>query len=240
MERQFALTFPNGNRATAVRLEAREAVGEALQALGLAAPRPVLVLVGSAAKGAGTTAGVSIEECVEPLIASAVRLDAAIVDGGTDVGVIRAAGVARARTAAGPPLVGVAPESLVVLPGEPNRQGSYRLEPHHTHFVLVPGSDFGAESPWIAQIATEIAHGRPTLTVLIGGGDVTWIDAVESARVGRPILALAGTGRAADELVRGESERARRLLASGLVECLDLREDRMRLPASVEELLRER
>lgn len=240
MEPPFPLAFPAGHEAVAVRLDAQEQIGGGLRALGLATPRPVLVLVGSAGKGGGITETVSIEECVEPLVASAARLEAAIVDGGTDVGVIRAAGLARARPSPDLPLVGVAPAALVVLPEEPDRPNRYRLEPHHTHFVLVPGPDFGAESPWIARIATEIAQGRPTLTVLIGGGDVTWLDAAESVRAGRQILALAGTGRAADELVLGESERARKLTASGLVESVDLREDRTELSTIVEELLRGR
>jgi SLOG in TRPM, prokaryote len=239
VERPLSLAFPDGNRAAAVRPGALEDLGEAVRALGLAAPRPVLVLVGGAAKVTDAEAA-PIEEAVASLVATAARLGAAIVDGGTDAGVMRAAGEARARTAPAPPLVGVAPAILVALPGEPARADAFPLEPHHSHFVLVPGSSFGAESPWIARIAGEIAQDRPSVTVLIGGGDVSWVDAAESVAAGRRILALAGTGRAADELALGESRRARELAESDLVEPLDLREDRKRLPARVEELLRGR
>lgn len=218
-----------------MRVGRQEEIGEALDALGLETQRPVLVLIGSAAQATETEAA-SVDELVEPLVAAAARVGATIVDGGTDVGAMRAAG--RAREEPGPPLVGVAPASVVALPGEPADSHTYELEPHHTHFVLVPGSDFGAESPWIAHIAGEIARDGPSVTVLIGGGDVSWLDAAESIGAGRRILALAGSGRAADELALGESDRACSLLASGLVELLDLREDRKRLPSRVEEYLR--
>lgn len=236
MEQIFPLVFAGGERAAAVRLEAPEEVGDALSALGLAMPRPVLVLTGGASRATHDELA-SIEKHVPSLAAAAASVGAAIVDGGTDVGVMRAVGEARARLASAPPLVGVAPAARVALPGEPPREGTYPLEPHHTHFVLVPGSDFGAESPWIARIASEIARTQPSLTVLLGGGAASWTDAAESVGAGRRVLALAGTGRAADELAEGQTDRARRLIDSGLVESLDLRQDRGRLRAGVEERL---
>ena len=32
-----------------------------------------------------------------------------------------------------------------------------QFEPNHTHFVIVPGSDWGDESPWITWVASELA-----------------------------------------------------------------------------------
>jgi hypothetical protein len=211
-----------------LRLDAPEEIGAALHALGLAIPQPVLVLVGGASQATDDEVS-SIDELVEPLVATAARLGAAIVDGGTDAGVMQAAGEARARIGSEAPLVGVVPAGLV---------DDYELEPNHSHFLLVPGAEFGAESPWIARIAGELAGGRPSVTVLLGGGEVTWLDAAASVAAGRRILAVKGSGRAADELALGESERARDLRASGLVELLDLGEDRTRLLSRVEECLR--
>lgn len=211
-----------------VQLEAPTEIGDALRALGLAEPRPVLALIGGAGRATDTEA-TSIDDLVELVVDSAARLSAAIVDGGTNAGVMRAAGEARVRLASESPLVGVVPAGLA---------DDHELEPNHTHFLLVPGSDFGAESPWLAQVASEMAGARPSVTVLIGGGEVSWLDLAESVAAGRRILALVGSDRAADELALGESERARDLRASGLVQLLDLREDRTRLPSRVEECLR--
>jgi hypothetical protein len=225
VENPRSLEFSNGNRAVAVQIGAPSEIGEALRSLGLS-NRPVLVLVGGASNATGEELA-SIGELVEPLVATASRVGAAILDGGTNAGAMQAAGEARARLTAELPLVGVVPAGLA---------HQHELEPHHTHFVLVPGSEFGSESPWMARLAGCIAGDRPSVTVLIGGGDVSWIDLGESVAAGRRILALVGSDRAADELALGRSDRARTLLASGLVELLDLREDRV--STRVEECLR--
>jgi hypothetical protein len=115
-----------------------------------------------------------------------------VVDGGTDAGVMAIAGRARTTPAAGPPHVGVVAAGTVSLPAE--------AEPHHTHLVVVPGDAWGDESPWIAAVATALAGSLPSVTVLANGGEVTHRDLQESLRAGRPVLVLAGTGRAADEI----------------------------------------
>ena len=106
------------------------------------------------------------------------------------------------------------------------REDAVPLDAHHTHFVLVPGAEWGAESPWIAQVGTELAGGLPSVTVLVNGGEIAYADVEHSLRAGRPVLAIAGSGRTADELssaVRGvpADERAVRLAASGLVRAVD-------------------
>jgi SLOG in TRPM, prokaryote len=68
------------------------------------------------------------------------------------------------------------------------------------------------------------------VTVLVDGGEITYADAAASVSAGRPVLAVAGSGRTADALtaaVRGEpsEEPARALAASGLVRELELRKD---------------
>ena len=46
------------------------------------------------------------------------------------------------------------------------------LDPHHTHFILVPGKNWGDESSWIAQIATQLAGDQPSVAVLVNGGKI--------------------------------------------------------------------
>ena len=70
------------------------------------------------------------------------------------------------------PLVGVIVRALAALPGEAAADDAAPPEPNHTHLVLVPGSSWGDEAPWIARLASAIAGGRPSVTVLLNGGEI--------------------------------------------------------------------
>jgi hypothetical protein len=108
----------------------------------------------------------------------AERLGLVVIDGGTDAGVMRLIGRARTRAAATFPLVGVPAAGTVRFPGKhwrarrrwplkhPGGRRRWPLDAHHSHFVLVPGTAWGDEAPWIARVATELAGGWPSLTVL--------------------------------------------------------------------------
>ena len=76
----------------------------------------------------------------------------------------------------------------------------WQLEPHYSHFILVPGSEFGDESPWILDTATILSKGQQSVTLLINGGEVSRKDIDLSLENGRPVIALSRTGRLADEL----------------------------------------
>jgi hypothetical protein len=76
----------------------------------------------------------------------------------------------------------------------------WQLEEHYSHFILVPGRHFGEESPWIVETAAILSKGRRSVTILINGGDVSRTDIELSLEHGRPVIALSGTGRLADEL----------------------------------------
>ena len=85
---------------------------------------------------------------------------------------MRLLGEAHAAAAPDTSLVGVAAARTVVIPGTPpHGDDAAPLEPHHTHFVLVPGDDWGAEARWIADVATSLAGGTPSVTV-VGCGPV--------------------------------------------------------------------
>jgi hypothetical protein len=63
--------------------------------------------------------------------------------------------------------------------------------------------------------------------VVVNGGKVTVDDAERSVTAGRPVLVVAGSGRAADELAAAlqeprQDQRAAKLAGSGLVEVVDL------------------
>lgn len=199
MEGAFGVDLGSGRRARAVRLGPD--LGSALDALGLAGPRPVLAVIGGAGgmtdADAEALAGL-LDGALLPVIAAR---DLAVVDGGTDNGVMRLMGRARSATGAGFPLLGVAAEGTVALPGDPDgARDGWPLEPNHTHFLLVPGDRFGDESKWLAGAATRIAGRSPAVTVLINGGAISFDDVSRSLADGRPVLVLEGTGRTADRI----------------------------------------
>jgi hypothetical protein len=179
------------------RVQRREDLAAVLSAFGLDTARPVLVCVGGAggmAEDDLTMLTALVTDVVAPVLGAR---GAAVVDGATDSGVMRVLG--RSRQAAGGrfPLIGVAAEGTVVLDG-PARDGRVELERNHTHVVLVPGTSWGDESEWLSAVASALAGGAPSATLLVNGGEISYQDVNIGVRADRPLLVLSGTGRAAD------------------------------------------
>jgi SLOG in TRPM, prokaryote len=214
----------------------------ALDALGVHIGRPVLLLVGGA--GGMTHEDLALAaRALEPLVPDLDRWGATVVDGGTDSGVMRVMGAARSAAGARFPLIGVAAEGTVDLrgthaaggvptpgsppgPAAPPASGAppetdrAALDQGHTHVILVPGQDWGDESPWLSGAAAVIAGGHPSLVLVVNGGAITYDDIAHSVRAGRPALVLDGTGRTADAIAAaargqdGGDPRAARAAAS--------------------------
>jgi hypothetical protein len=218
-------------------------VGRAVSALGLGGPRPVLTVVGGAA-GLDPVdrdrLGSLFSEVIAPAIA---RHGAAAVDGGTDNGVMRLLGQARAELPEFP-LIGVLAEGTVEFPGNTPRIDDFgHIDPNHTHFVVVPGDFWGAESPYIPLVASALASGAPRVAVLVNGGEISLSDALETLEHGSPLLVLRGTGRLADKIAaaaedpaaRGD-ERIARIALSDLVRVVPV-DNRTDLAAQLERYL---
>jgi hypothetical protein len=229
MLEESKLTFPQGLTARAVKVHHLADLSAALRKLGLSGPTPTLVLVGGAS-GLGDAEldylrPLFVEAVVPPLEA----LGAAVVDGGTNAGVMRLIGQAHVERSATFPLIGVAAVGTVSLPSvcSPPSPDTARLEPHHTHFVLVPGSEWGDESPWLSRVASTLAREAPSVTLLVNGGEIAWEDVSHSVTADRPVIVIGGSGRTADKLagtLRGDmvDERAKELLAFGMLSAVDL------------------
>lgn len=244
---QLLKTKGHTNHGVAVgSVDQREHLKTCLEALGLVEIRPTLVIVGGAS-GLDDDQQVHLDCLFNNVLAPlAEEMQLHVVDGGTDAGVMRLMG--RARTAIGGTfaLVGVTPRSLVNLPDSiAQHPDASTLEPNHTHCILVPGNDWGDESPWIADIATKLSGSNESITILINGGSVTWQDAYASVMAGREIAIIAGSGRTADVMVRGlqgkpiEDPRLNHLISSGLLSSIDLENPPAELKEAIKALLLE-
>ena len=232
MGNSFKIFFSNELTAYAIQVHRSAELSVALRDMGLHYPHPTLVLVG----GAGGLRDVELAR-LRPLFVEVLAplfevLGVFVVDGGTDAGVMRLMGQARAETGSTFSLIGVPAVGLVTLPGAtPPRAESSPLEPHHTHFVLVPGSKWGDDSPWVSRVASTLGSGKPSLTLLINGGENAREDVSQSVKAGRPVVVVGGTGRLADEIATA-TERL------PLVNVVDLAEGSEKVAAVVSSLLK--
>lgn len=225
----FRLARPNPAPTVVVRRAVD--LPAALESLGLLPPRPVLVSVGGASglePAVGDRLLALFRDRLAPLLD---RLGAAVVDGGTDAGIMALMGRARREAGAGFPLIGVAALGTIRLPGEAVATG-VALDPGHSHFALVPGQSWGDEVPWIGAVAAALAHGAGTLTLVSGGGRITRLDVAASLASRRPTLLLRGSGGIADELAAA--------VVAAPLEALTLARGAERIGRRVETLLRAR
>jgi hypothetical protein len=201
-----------------VRVARPDELPAALSQLEIARPHAVLVVVGSAQRLAGPQLD-ETEELLEAVVVPLCEeLGVDVVDGGTDAGVMQAMGQARAAADAQFALVGVVAGGTV---GAGADVDPVQFEPNHTHFVIVPGSDWGDESPWITRVASELAGSLPVVGLLVGGGDISVHDVGHLVDAGYPVFALGGSGNLADTLAAGDpadDADVEKLRASSLVQ----------------------
>ena len=147
---------------------------------------------------------------------------------------MRLTGEARRSVKGSFPLVGVAPEGTISLPGTRPDAERVAIEPHHTHLFVVPGSAWGDESPWISRVALSIAGTHGIAAVVVDGGAVSLKDVGEAVAAGIRVIAVADSGRTASLLASAtkggaDDDAARTIAETGLVRGIDGIED----PASV-------
>jgi hypothetical protein len=200
--------FDTGARVALLAIDGDEDVAAAIDRLGIARERPAVALVGGAARMIGLSAErtqAAMEHAIAPAVAVA---RAVVVDGGTASGVMQLMGESRAAADDAFELLGVAAIGTVQLPGEvPLRPEAAQLDSHHSHFLLVPGSNWGDESPWIVRATQAIAGDAAVAAIVAGGGDITARDVELLTRAAVPIVVLGGTGGVADEIAGSRARR---------------------------------
>ncbi|MEM9003561.1 MAG: hypothetical protein AAGE59_08555 [Cyanobacteria bacterium P01_F01_bin.86] len=178
-------------------------LADCLKELELSEPHHTLVIVGGAS-GLDNDQQMQLDGLFHRVLAPlAEEMQLYVVDGGTDAGVMRLMGQARTAIGGTFPLIGVAPRLLVNLPDHAvDHPDASTLEPNHTHCLLVPGENWGDESPWMSEMATQLSRPYESMTILINGGSVTVKDAYASIKARREVVIVSGTGRVADDITK--------------------------------------
>jgi hypothetical protein len=181
-----------------------ENVQQSIAELKLNESYPVIVLIGGYVQNEHADI---TQKAVHAIAKIAEEQKALVICGATNLGVMSLIGKIRIEKQYAFPLLGITVGSLVTWPGGP-RSGRFlwwgkkrwQLAPGYSHLILTPGKEFGDESPWIVDAATVLSKGKRSVTVLIEGGAIARKDINLSLKANRTVIALAGTGRLADEL----------------------------------------
>jgi hypothetical protein len=206
--------FPNGASALAVRVRPDADPARVAEALELPGSRPVLLLSGGAGAMSATSRG-RLSPLFSALAKGLVQADISVIDGGTRSGVMALMGQALVAAGRSAPYIGVLPARATTGPG--GAEGEDLLEPHHSHFVLIQSGQWGAESKFMAALATHLAGPARSLVLLVNGGQVALQDVEANLRQGRQVVILAGSGRLADQIAaeaRRQAREARRRRSS--------------------------
>jgi hypothetical protein len=144
-QRGAALNDQAGDiQAPRIRIIGTDEIAAALHNAGLRPDRAVIVLVGGA-DGMGEKDFETVAQVLrDEVVPVAERRNAVVIDGGTDAGPMHLIGQARAASGDRFPLIGVAAEGTVMVPGAvTSSPDAAELEPNHTLFLLVPGTQWG-------------------------------------------------------------------------------------------------
>lgn len=188
------ISFKGDNTTNAAHISDNEDIEKAIQELQIPHPKSVIVLVGGAG-GISWWDKIPMRKAVRIVAKVADETQSIVVDGGTQAGIMKQVGKERKRNRFSFPLIGVVFDNLLM-----KEDPESILDPNHTHFFLIPGSDWGDESGWISKIATALAGEQKSITILVNGGNISKTDVEYSLLENRPAFIMRGTGRLADQI----------------------------------------
>lgn len=207
---RLRIQFPQETQAQAVLSLPDIHPDVVISALRLPSPNVVMMIMG----GAGGMERDTYESLralfmsgVAPL---AVALNATVIDGGTQEGVMALMGEGFVGQARKPILLGVAPTGKVTYPGKQATAVSSDatpLDPNHTHFVLVETDAWGGETAMMYALAQALARQCPSVAILVNGGPIARNELLYNVRQQRPTIVIEGSGRLADEIAHLWRER---------------------------------
>lgn len=198
-----AIHFPNGNTALAVTTTTATPAAAIISKLAIPRPEVLFLVIGGA-----NNIDESVKDrlkvlCNLGIARQAAEAEAAIIDGGTQAGIMEIMGQAIANRGGHRILLGIAPSDVVTYPGDtPDSSSSERvpLDPNHSHFVLVQGDNWGDETGTMYALADELSKHIPVVTILVNGGEIAKKEVWYSIQRGWPLLIIKGSGRMADTI----------------------------------------
>lgn len=143
-----------------------------------------------------------------PRLADRGRL--AVGDGGTQAGIMQAAGTARQRSGGAFQLVGITP-APEIAPG-----AAQRVDPNHSHVIAVRNEPwlaaqrangwqrdwghFGSETESMYRTFDRMSRGRPSVAIVANGGGITFDEVRQNVAQGRHMVLIEGSGRVTDAI----------------------------------------
>jgi len=197
------IRFSNGNQAQAVMPPINASATDLVHALGLPQPKALMMIAGGASNLDEHTSTELAPLFRDGIAAVAASLDALIIDGGTQAGVMALMGLGVAQQQHKATLLGVAPAGSITYPGKPPGKTSNHkvpLDPNHSHFVLVQTDEWGGETETMYALAHVLSQGCPSLAMVIDGGSISKSEVLHNVRQKRPIIIIEGSRRFADEI----------------------------------------
>jgi hypothetical protein len=189
---QQTVEFPNGNVARLVRTPASVDIQPVITALNLPASRALLILNGGTA-GLEADVRARLEQLLAAVAGVVIEEGITLLTGGTNEGIFSLLGAALANSGAlRAPCIGVSVAG---------RAGLERLEPHHSHFVLVEGDAWGEETPVMYDLAAAISRTCPSLAIFAGGGEITINEMRYNVLQKRELILIAGSKRSTDAVI---------------------------------------
>src|SRR6266571_4023993 len=113
------ITFPNGNKAWVVTPAKNASYTEIIQELDIQHPKALLMISGGAANMDESEKNALAPLFSDGIASIAAEMEAMIIDGGTQAGVIELVGLGVAEQGRQSELLGVAPDGKVTYPGQP-------------------------------------------------------------------------------------------------------------------------
>ena len=192
------ILFSNNNEALAVFSRADTKAEEIVAVLDIPPPK-ALILIAGGADTLDEKHKLPLVRLFGGIARAAANLDAVIIDGGTQSGVMELMGQGIADCGYQSPLIGVAPIGKVKYPGSIG-EGDTDLDPNHSYFVLVEGGDWGSELDTINKLVQVFTKESAGVVILAGGGPNSINEALCAVRYNLPLIVLEGTGGMADEI----------------------------------------
>ncbi len=161
--------------------------------------RGVVSLIGGASLISAEKAGSIDRRLQDILVIVQQKLNGkfAVVDGGTDTGVMKSVGNAERRLNGMLTSIGVSP-----LGGMTNWFAPLNTQ-HDLSLVLNNCNDFGEETEFMMILISELINlmnRGSAFTILANGGKITVVEAFSNVREGRKVLVLSDSGRTCDLL----------------------------------------